>query len=87
MWDYPMEHKHKQKMIDLVELQLGKDFNSNIIEEVVQHMEECPDCKIYVDSVQQTIKLYRTTEKEQSIPVEVSDRLFKVLNLQHKDDA
>lgn len=79
-----MVHKHKQKMIKLVELQLGKDFNAAIIEEVAQHMEECPDCKIYVDSVQQTIKLYRTTEKQQSIPDDVSDRLFKVLNLKQQ---
>lgn len=79
-----MVHKHKQKMIKLVELQLGKDFNAAIIEEVAQHMEECPDCKIYVDSVQQTIKLYRTTEKQQSIPDDVSDRLFKVLKLKRQ---
>lgn len=65
----------------MVEIQLGKNFDADIIQEVANHMEECPDCKIYVDSVQQTIKLYRSAESDQEIPEDVSDRLFKVLDL------
>jgi len=56
-------------------------MDARIIEEVAKHMEECPDCRIFVDSVKQTIKLYRVTEKETSIPDDVSERLFKVLDL------
>ncbi len=77
-------HNHKKEILKLLEQQLGKDIDADLIQEVAQHMEECPDCKIYVDSVKQTIKLYRTTENEQSIPDDVSERLYKTLQLNMK---
>lgn len=75
------KHQHSQDMLKLVGEQLGRDVDDDLISDLSDHMEECPDCRIYVDSVKQTIKLYRVTEHEQSIPDDVSDRLFKVLNL------
>ncbi len=76
-----MKHQHDPKMIDKIEEQLGNDFDSEVVAEVAEHMQNCPDCKIYVDSVKQTIKLYRVTECDTSVPADVSDRLFKVLKL------
>lgn len=76
-----MSHNHKKKLMKMVEQQLGLDYDTNIIEEVARHMEDCPNCKIYIDSVRQTISLYRTTEQCDAIPEAVSERLFKVLNL------
>ncbi len=80
-----MVHKPHDKFLKLVEDQLGKDFGSDIIEEVAHHMEDCPDCKIYVDSVNQTIRLYRETEDQLPIPGGVTDRLFKLLDLKEKN--
>ena len=76
-----MKHQHDSKMIEKIEEQLGNDFDAEVITEVAEHMQNCPDCKIYVDSVKQTIKLYRVTECDTSVPEDVSDRLFKVLKL------
>ncbi len=75
------KHEHSKDILKLVEEQLGRDVDGELISDLSNHMEECPDCKVYIDSVRQTIKLYRVSEKEQSIPDDVSDRLFKVLNL------
>lgn len=61
--------------------QLGRDIDADIIESVAQHMQECPDCKIYIDSVLETVNLYKVTESEQSLPQEVRERLFKTLDL------
>ncbi len=74
-------HDHDDDMIDKIEEQLGSDFDSEIVAEVAEHMKDCPDCKIYVDSVKQTIKLYRVTETDNTVPDDVSDRLFKMLKL------
>ncbi len=76
-----MKHQHGKKMIDKIAEELGSDFDSEVIEEVAEHMKNCPDCKIYVDSVKQTIKIYRVSESDTSVPEEVSDRLFKTLKL------
>lgn len=74
-------HQHEIELLEKIKLQLGQDVDADVIKDVAKHMEECPDCKIYVDSVQQTVKIYRVTETEQSIPDDVSERLFKVLKL------
>lgn len=76
-----MSHNHDPEFMLKIEEQLGADAEDDLIAEVAKHMEECPDCKIYIDSIKQTISLYRTTEKEQSIPDDVSDRLFRKLDL------
>ncbi|MFQ6604649.1 MAG: anti-sigma factor family protein [Fidelibacterota bacterium] len=77
-------NNHKKNLLKLLEQQLGQDIDADLFREVAQHMEECPDCKIYVDSVKQTINLYRSTENEQAIPDDVSDRLYKTLQLTTK---
>ncbi len=64
--------------------QMGEDIDNPICEKLAQYMEECPDCKVYYDSVRKVIKLVRSCEEEQSVPEDVSDRLFKVLNLKSK---
>ncbi len=75
------DHNHDHNMIEKIEEQLGSDFDAEVVAEVAEHMKECPDCRIYVDSVKQTIKLYRVTETDTSVPSDVSDRLFKTLKL------
>ncbi|NOZ74117.1 MAG: hypothetical protein GXO90_01895 [FCB group bacterium] len=72
---------NKEEMIRLVEDYLGEDHDREVVKEIRQYMDECPECRIYIDSVKDTIKLYRVTQFESSIPDDVSDRLFKKLNL------
>ncbi len=51
-------------------------------------MEECPECKVYYDTIQRSVKLYRVVENECELPDSVSERLFKVLDLdQLRKDA
>ena len=64
-----------------IQEQLGRDIDADIIESVSQHMQECPDCKIYIDSVRETVQLYKVIESDQSLPKDVSERLFKTLEL------
>ncbi|NOZ08345.1 MAG: hypothetical protein GXO91_05655 [FCB group bacterium] len=61
--------------------QMGEDYNQPACEKLKQYMEECPECKVYYDSIKKVIKLYRVTDETREIPEDVSDRLFKVLHL------
>jgi predicted anti-sigma-YlaC factor YlaD len=76
-----MKKDHKEELADLVKAHLGEDLDADFIDEVAKHMEECPNCRICYDSVRQTVKLYRVTESESSLPNQVSERLFKVLSI------
>ncbi|MFQ6609555.1 MAG: hypothetical protein ACE5D7_02015 [Fidelibacterota bacterium] len=61
--------------------QMGDDIDAEACEQLKQYMEECPECKIFFDSVNKMVKLYRNCEEEKEIPEDVSRRLFRVLNL------
>ncbi len=75
------KHGHKDSIIELVQNHLGRDLDEKVKGELKQHMEDCPDCKVYVDSVKETVKLYKSIDDATDIPSDVSDRLFKVLDL------
>ncbi|MFQ6606299.1 MAG: hypothetical protein ACE5DP_01400 [Fidelibacterota bacterium] len=75
------EHDPRSPVMKQLREQLGKDINADILEDLAQHMKECPDCKIYVDTVRQTVELYRVVESPTSVPEEVTERLFKRLHL------
>lgn len=48
--------------------------------EIEQHMAGCPDCRAVVNTLEKTIKLYRTAGRAE-VPQDVQRRLYKVLNL------
>ena len=60
---------------------MGEDLDAPVCKEVAEHLESCPKCKVYLDTVKKTVTICQETEKEEQIPDEIKDRLFKVLNL------
>jgi len=63
---------------------LSEDINAELCDEVKAHLKECPECRVYVDTIKQTVVLYRATEEDEAsggVPKDVSKRLFKVLKL------
>ena len=48
---------------------------------IEEHLAECEDCRIIVDTMKKTITLYREAPPE-TVPSEVHRRLVKVLNLE-----
>ena len=65
--------------------EMGEDFDDKVCEELSQFMNECPECKVYYDSVKKVVKLYKISNEEQKLPEDVSDRLFKTLNLKEEN--
>lgn len=63
--------------------EFGADLDSPLCEEVGKLMDECPDCRIYYDTMKRSVKLYRSVESDQRIPDEIAERLFKVLQLEN----
>ena len=60
---------------------LGEDLDAPLCKEVAEHLESCPNCKVYLDTVKNTVTICQDCEKEEEIPKDIKDRLFKVLNL------
>ncbi|MBS1270968.1 MAG: hypothetical protein MAGBODY4_00097 [Candidatus Marinimicrobia bacterium] len=74
-------HQHTfRKLCD----DISSDIDAELCDEVKEHLKECPDCRVYVDTLRETVYLYRgdtKMEEQEGVPAEVSDRLFKVLKL------
>ena len=66
--------------IEQICLELGEDIDSEVCQELRRHLEECSDCRAYVDSLRKTVHLYRYMPGV--LPTqEAREKLFKVLHL------
>jgi hypothetical protein len=70
---------------DILNNKLSEDIEDDVIQELADHIKKCEDCKMDVNTIQQTIKLVRRGDFEVLIPSSVSKRLFKVLGLDGDD--
>lgn len=59
---------------------LDNDADKAICAEIERHLAECKDCRVVVDTLRQTIHLYRTLPQPQ-LPEGVRERLYKTLDL------
>ena len=66
---------------DILYNKLSEDIEDDAVQELADHIKKCEDCKMDVDTIQQTIKLARSGDFEVLLPRSVSKRLFKVLGL------
>jgi hypothetical protein len=70
---------------DILNNKLSEDIEDDVIQELADHIKKCEDCKMDVNTIQQTIKLVRRGDFEVLIPSSVSKRLFKFLGLDGDD--
>ena len=73
--------ENDKKLFDILNNKLGEDIDNNTIQDLAEHIKKCEDCKMDVDTIQQTIKIVRSGDFEVLLPQNVSKRLFKVLGL------
>ena len=60
----------------------GELENQALCREIEQHLQDCENCQVVVDTLQQTVRLYQESARETEIPDEVRTRLFKTLHLE-----
>ncbi len=78
-----MKH-HTKKIIDELCNYLGQDLNHPMCKELLQHVQECPECRIYIDTIKMTVSLYRQKHESKPVPEKVTEQLFKKLNISHE---
>lgn len=58
------------------------ELEAELCAELEQHLKDCEDCQIVVDSLRKTVSLYRTASQEApDIPEDVRQRLYHCLDL------
>lgn len=67
-----------KKVQQLLSEYLDEELKDAVCDDIRQHLDDCPDCMVQVDSVKKVIRLYReATDSE--CPVDIQIRLQDVL--------
>lgn len=84
MTDHDHRHEHdKQKCRSLLgelSLYLDGEAEAELCQEIERHMAECEDCRVVVDSLQMTVKLYHE-HAHSHLPGDAKRRLYMALDL------
>lgn len=57
-------------------------LGETLCQQIEQHIADCEDCRIVVDTLRKTVYLYQVQKAEPpSVPSEVRERLLRKLNL------
>ena len=79
------EHVHKncQELLGSLSLYIDGELPSELCRELEQHLAECDNCRVVLNTTKRTIDLVHTPLEKPDLPEDVRERLFKRLNLDH----
>ncbi len=58
------------------------ELDAALCQELEQHLKDCKNCQIVVDTLKKTVELYQHEDENETLPEDVRTRLFYRLNLQ-----
>ena len=75
-----MEEKHCKSLLGSLSDYVDGTAQEEICRELEEHLSDCENCRIVVDTLKKTVYLYHSNT-DTDLPVDVRERLFKKLNL------
>ncbi len=76
--------KKTPKVFDEVCDFLGGDLDSPVCKEIKAHLESCPECSVYVDSIKRTVHLYKENDECLEAPEECKEKILKNILLESR---
>ncbi len=76
------EHKNCRQLLGSLSEYVDGELNDELCGVLEQHLEDCEDCRIVVDTLRKTVYLYHTSSQEVNIPTDIRARLYKSLNIE-----
>lgn len=71
---------HCMRMLGVFTDYLDRGAKARLCRRIEEHLKECPECRMYVDTMKKTVVLYRGLGDEK-VPAPVERRLFKTIRL------
>lgn len=81
------KHKLPEKTFREICDYLGGDLDAPACKEVKKHLESCPDCNEYIESIKKTVALYQKYEEPCGTTQECKEKIMKYLKSMHKDKS
>ena len=76
-----MEHHNCKHLLGSLSDYIDGELGSAVCSEIEQHLQDCENCRIVVDSLRKTVYLYKVTAGTPAMPTDVRERLYKRLDL------
>jgi len=76
------EHKECRKLLGSISEYVDGELSEELCSLLEQHLSDCEDCRVVVDTLKKTVYLYHTTAEEENLPNEMRQRLYKALNIE-----
>ncbi len=70
---------HSRRIVNELCNYLGQDLDSPMCRELQAHVESCPECMEYINSVKLTVTVFRENYKPQPLPEEIKLNLLKII--------
>jgi len=65
--------------------ELGENLESDTCADIKAHLDECADCREQINSMRNTVDLFRCIE-DKNVPRAIHERLLKILNVEDVGD-
>ena len=78
--NHPLHDNCKALLGSLSEY-IDGELPSDLCREIEKHLEGCDNCRVVLNTTKRTIDLVQIPVKEESVPDDVRERLFKRLKL------
>ncbi len=77
------EHKNCRQLLGSLSAYVDGELDEELCSVLEQHLEDCDDCRIVVDTLRKTVYLYHTTAPVEELPADIRERLFKSLKIEN----
>ncbi len=73
--------KHNLKTIRELCNYLGEDLDHPMCKELARHLQECPECQFYLETIKLTVNLFRDSHPPKPVPEEIKKKLLSTFPL------
>jgi len=74
-------HNNCEELLGSLSTYIDGDLSAELCRELEQHLAECNDCRVVLNTTKRTIDLVHSPIEKPDLPEDVRERLFKRLNL------
>lgn len=71
-----------EKMLASLSDYIDGEVPSTLMQELEEHLKNCPNCRIVLNTTRKTIELYHDHASDQQPSTAAVDRLYRTLNLE-----
>lgn len=76
------EHRNCHHLLGSLSEYVDGELDDELCAALEQHLEDCENCRIVVDTLKKTVYLYHATSQEEIMPGDMRERLYRSLNIE-----